>query len=209
MYSKSILLNLIVLSFFCIFLHSAKATNPLHHFCFNQENYTTKSLFGHKLRDLLNVLPIKVAPTGFGVGSRGQLGQDQVNGLALCRGDVSSKNCKTCVINAKKQLRERCPYNRGAIIWYDNCLLKYSDAYFFGQIDSKNKFSLVNVQDVENPKWFNTKVQELLSSLAYKASGSAKLYATGELKLEASEKLYGLAQCTRDLSGFDCNKCLA
>ncbi|CAK7355392.1 unnamed protein product [Dovyalis caffra] len=34
------------------------------------------------------------------------------------------------------------------------------------------------------------------------------MYAAGELALEGSEKLYGMVQCTRDLSRVDCKKCL-
>ncbi|KAK3222930.1 hypothetical protein Dsin_009955 [Dipteronia sinensis] len=36
------------------------------------------------------------------------------------------------------------------------------------------------------------------------------MYAAGEFKLEGSEKetVYGMAQCTRDLSDGDCKTCL-
>ncbi|XP_062106174.1 cysteine-rich repeat secretory protein 38-like [Humulus lupulus] len=196
-----------------IFLHAANATDPLFHFCFNKENFTSNSPFAKNLNELLtNRLPIKVPPTGFGVSSTGQGGggNSQVNGLGLCRGDVSTESCKTCVADAAKELQERCPYNKGAIVWYDNCLLKYSDGNFFGQIDSGNRFYMWNVKDVDNPESFNPKVKELLSGLSYKASRTSKLYATGELELGAGPdpKLYGLAQCTRDLNGMDCKKCL-
>jgi hypothetical protein len=39
-------------------------------------------------------------------------------------------------------------------------------------------------------------------------SATPKLYAAGELELEKSKKVYGLAQCTRDISASDCSKCL-
>ena len=90
----------------------------------------------------------------------------------------------------------------------DNCLLKYSNIDFFGEIDNKNKFYMWNVKDVENPTSFNPKVKDLLSSLSNKAYANPKFYATGDLELDSSSKLYGLAQCTRDLSGLDCKKCL-
>nr|POE96279.1 cysteine-rich repeat secretory protein 38 [Quercus suber] len=65
-----------------------------------------------------------------------------------------------------------------------------------------------NVEDVENPTSFNPKVKDLLSRLSNKAYTNPKFYATGDLKFDSSSKLYGLAQCTRDLSGLDCKKCL-
>ncbi|KAL5573254.1 hypothetical protein UlMin_022851 [Ulmus minor] len=212
-FSKPISLAFCV--FFFLFLHAtnsaapAPAVGPLYHSCFSNENFTKNSPFDTNLNSLLNRLSIKVPPTGFGVSSIGK-DQSQVYGLGLCRGDVSKENCKTCVVDASKELQKSCPYSKGAIIWYDNCLVKYSDEYFFGQIDNSNKFALLNVKDVENPTSFNANVKKLLSSLSYKASTTSKLYATGELEIGSGKdgKLYGLAQCTRDINGADCKKCL-
>ena len=70
---------------------------------------------------------------------------------------------------------------------------------------------MLNVKDVKDPESFNPKVKELLSGLSFEASRTSKLYSTGELELAASgpdSKLYGLAQCPRDLNGMDCKKCL-
>ncbi|XP_050279015.1 cysteine-rich repeat secretory protein 38-like isoform X12 [Quercus robur] len=192
---------------FSLFLHAVNCADPLYHFCFSQENYTANSPYGTNLNGLFKLLSTKVPSKGFGLSSTGQ-GRAQANGLALCRGDVSKTNCKTCVIDAGKELGDRCPYKKGAIIWYDNCLLKYSNINFFGEIDNKNKFYMWNVEDVENPTSFNPKVKDLLSRLSNKAYANPKFYATGDLKLDSSSKLYGLAQCTRDLSSLDCKKCL-
>lgn len=65
-----------------------------------------------------------------------------------------------------------------------------------------------NLKNVSDPETFNYKTKGLLSELAGKASSNPKLYATGEMELEKSVKLYGLTQCTRDLSSGDCKKCL-
>ena len=78
----------------------------------------------------------------------------------------------------------------------------------FGQIDNTNKFYMWNLQNVSDPAEFNYKTKDLLTQLANEASVSPKSYATGELKLGESKKLYGLTQCTRDLSSADCKKCL-
>ncbi len=63
-------------------------------------------------------------------------------------------------------------------------------------------------QNVSDPTSFNPKVRKLLKELANQASENPKMYMTGTLKLDESRNLYGLVQCTRDLSGIDCNKCL-
>ncbi|KAJ6991295.1 cysteine-rich repeat secretory protein 38-like [Populus alba x Populus x berolinensis] len=52
------------------------------------------------------------------------------------------------------------------------------------------------------------KTKELLTQLANKVQATPKLYETGEMELGESTKLYGLVQCTRDLSSAVCKKCL-
>ncbi|KAJ1382481.1 Gnk2-homologous domain [Sesbania bispinosa] len=191
-----------------LLLQTSFGANPLSHICSSSENFTSYSPYESNLKTLINSLIYKTPSTGFGMGSVGQYQNQQAYGLALCRGDVSPSECKTCVSEATKEILNNCPYYKGAIIWYDNCLFKYLDKDFFGKIDNTNKFSLLNVQNVSDPATFNYITQELLSLLAYKASMDTKMYATGELKIGGSEKVYGLTQCTRDLSSVDCKKCL-
>ncbi|KAK6919433.1 Gnk2-homologous domain [Dillenia turbinata] len=207
MSSSSSFISIISLLICSLILQKATSTDPLYSICFSQENYTSNSPYSTNLNDLLDVLSSQTPPTGYGQGSVGQ-GSDRVNGLALCRGDVKSLDCKSCVTEARKEILNRCPYYKGAIIWYDYCLLKYSNVKFFGQIDNSNKFYLYNVQSVNDPATFNENVKELLTSLTNKAYVSSMLFSTGEAKLGNSVTLYGLVQCTRDLSSSDCKKCL-
>ncbi|GLU09781.1 hypothetical protein SLE2022_266220 [Rubroshorea leprosula] len=192
---------------FAFLLQSVIGADPLFHFCSSSGNFSTYDPYEANLNKLIGYLSYQAPSTGFAKGSIGDE-PNQANGLALCRGDVSSDDCKTCIPEAGSEIRKRCPSNKGAIIWYDNCLVKYSDVDFFGQIDNQNKFYMWNVREVNNSVTFNQKTKELLSQLAQEAYRAPKLYATGEMELEGSTKLYGLTQCTRDLSGVDCKKCL-
>ncbi|XP_043690195.1 cysteine-rich repeat secretory protein 38-like [Telopea speciosissima] len=178
----------------------------LYQICSNSENYTSNSIYNTNLNKVMASLFRRVPPTGFGLVSVGQ-NHHRVYGLALCRGDVSSKDCKICIANAKTEIRKGCPNHKEAIIWYDYCLLKYSNYDFFGKIDSP-KFIMVNSQNVSDPAPFNKKTKELLNKAAHEAYLSSKKYASGELVFSRSEKLYGLAQCTRDLSTAYCKECL-
>ncbi|XP_050380554.1 cysteine-rich repeat secretory protein 38-like [Argentina anserina] len=204
-FSKSIPLSFLL---FCLLHHAASGASPLYHICFSKANYTAASSPYHaNLKTVLNLLSTKVPPSGFGVASRGT-GPNKVNGLALCRGDVSSSKCKTCVVEASKELRARCPSKKGAVIWYDHCMVKYSNGNFVGEIDNTNKFYKWSIKTVSNPSIFNKNVKKLLSGLSDKASSNQKFYKTGVLQLDNSKKLYGLVQCTRDLSRLECKKCL-
>ncbi|KAK2424425.1 cysteine-rich repeat secretory protein (DUF26 and DUF1204) [Trifolium repens] len=202
---------IILFSFTLVFLiQTSFGTDPLFHFCSNSGNFTANSTYESKLKTLVKSLIYKTPSTGFGTGSVGlaQYQNEQAYGLALCRGDVSTSECKTCVTEASNEIQSRCPYNKGAIIWYDYCLFKYSDTDFIGKIDNSNKFYMWNLNIVNDTTTFNYKTKDLLSQLAHKATMNPKLYATGEAELENSKKLYGLTQCTRDLSSDDCKNCL-
>ncbi|PHU07745.1 Cysteine-rich repeat secretory protein 38 [Capsicum chinense] len=183
------------------------STDPLFHFCSKSGNFTANSYYAQNLKNVLGDLYLKTPLTGFSTSSIGK-NYDQSNGLSLCRGDASSDDCKTCVLDASEELGKRCPYDKEAIIWYDNCLLKYSNKNFLGKIDNTYKFYMWNVRVVSKPEYFNAKTKELLGSLAENADKKKNLYATGEMEIEENKKLYGLVQCTRDISNEDCKKCL-
>lgn len=67
---------------------------------------------------------------------------------------------------------------------------------------------LGTLKNVSDPNSFNPKVRDLLTELAHQDSKSPKMYKAGVLKLIESRNLYGLVQCTGDLSRNDCTKCL-
>lgn len=185
------------------------AVDPLFTSCASSENFTADDPFNNNLNQLMFMLTSSSPSIGFGLGSIGRE-DDKVNGLALCRGDVESSSCKTCIRTADAQMRQLCPLKKKAFIWFDDCLLRYSDAEFFGEIDSEHKFLIWNAESVTLPSIsFQAKVMELMNKLKIKAHLSPLLFATQVIEIAGfPEKLYGLAQCTRDLSGGDCKKCL-
>ncbi|KAJ6420684.1 hypothetical protein OIU84_028108 [Salix udensis] len=208
--SSSRLTSSLYLLAFALLLQNVLGTDPLFSRCSSTTNSTATSSYKTSLNVLMGSINQLAPAEGFALGSLGQNNLDRPYGLVLCRGDVSPSDCRTCAVIAAREIRKSCPNSKRAIIAYDNCLLKYSDNDFFGQIDEENKFYLLNVNNVSNPVLFTEKTIELLSQLATKASyNSKKLYAAGEMDLpEGSMKLYGMTHCTRDLSSADCKKCL-
>ncbi|KAK2650437.1 hypothetical protein Ddye_017926 [Dipteronia dyeriana] len=195
---------------FAVLLGSAfgvTSTAPQFASC-SGENFTTNGEYETNLNKLMSYLYVQAPPTGFGLGSIGQKASNiKVYGLALCRGDVSTQNCSTCVAEAISYVRENCPNSLQAMVWYDNCGLKYSNEDFFGHIDG---LKMVHTRiNVSNSDVFDQKAKVLLTQLAKEASVTPKMYAAGELALEDQlKKVYGLAQCTRDLSHSNCKRCL-
>ncbi|THG00535.1 hypothetical protein TEA_012234 [Camellia sinensis var. sinensis] len=51
---------------------------------------------------------------------------DKVYGLFLCSGDVPASVCQNCINVASNEIVKDCPFKKVAIIWYDECLIRYS-----------------------------------------------------------------------------------
>ncbi|GFZ03179.1 S-locus lectin protein kinase family protein [Actinidia rufa] len=97
---------------------------PLYHVC---SNYTANPTYQTDLDTLLSSLTPKAVSQHFDND-----GLNGISSLYLCRGDVTHDQCQNCVKNASQEIRSRCPSDKEAIIWYDECMLRYSNATIFG-----------------------------------------------------------------------------
>ncbi|XP_021273604.1 cysteine-rich repeat secretory protein 55 [Herrania umbratica] len=199
------LLYILLLS---LFLSSCRA-DPLGNFC-NENTFinSTSPISGNIDRLLAEVVP-KTPLTGYIATSSGR-GPDRVYGLAQCRGDVSSKDCSSCIQDAATQIRRLCPNQSDARIWYDYCFLRYSKENFIGEVDTSFGIFYYNVENVTDPQSFNQELGALTNKIRSEAvmpknEGLGK----GKTKLSPFVTLYALVQCTRDLSEIDCAQCLA
>ncbi|KAJ0983258.1 hypothetical protein J5N97_011513 [Dioscorea zingiberensis] len=203
------LLSLFLLSLILI-LVSPSLSDPLYQVCGNTGNYTANSTYESNLNALLPSLASNGSDRGFYKGSVGRV-PNQVNALILCRGDTNSSACRSCLDLARQDVLQLCPYYMTATIWYDNCLLRYSNLNFLNSTDNSNVFYMWNTQNETDPDKFNKLVGELINSTSqYAAINSSRRFGTGEANLTAPDtKLYGLAQCTPDFSGDQCYTCLS
>jgi len=60
--------------------------------------------------------------------------EDAVYGLYSCRYDITGYFCQFCITTAKKELSQRCPNTVRGIIWYDVCIIRYSNQNFIGKV---------------------------------------------------------------------------
>nr|XP_010910400.1 cysteine-rich repeat secretory protein 38 [Elaeis guineensis] len=210
-YSPLFLLCLALL----FFNHSppAAAADPLYQICGTTDNYTTNSTYAFNLNRLLTFLDINTSLSGgFSSFTVGQ-SSNQIDGLALCRGDINATVCHSCLNTAIQDAPKLCPYTKGAIIWYDYCLLHYSNEHFLSTVDISDEIMMYNVNNITDPSRFDKLVDVLMNKIADSAAyNSTKLFATGEMMNSTnppSPTIYGLAQCTRDLSKVQCRQCLS
>ncbi|XP_068639276.1 cysteine-rich receptor-like protein kinase 10 [Aristolochia californica] len=182
---------------------------PLYYTCPVSGNYSSNSTFGTNLDLLLRSLVSNASSTGFGNETRGS-GVDEVYGLVLCRGDVTQDVCRGCLQSGSLEIRQLCPTSRDASVWYDECRLRYSNQNFFSDVDDSAKFLLGSNEDISDPDRFNLALMGMMKNLSSQAAynRSSRMFATGETFFNQTSKLYGLVQCTRDLSPDNCYSCL-
>ncbi|KAK8654097.1 hypothetical protein V6N13_128074 [Hibiscus sabdariffa] len=183
--------------------------DPLGNFCNKNTNISRSSQISVNIDHLLAEVVSKTALTSYIATSSGK-DPDRVYGLAQCRGDIDSNDCSSCIQDAAKKLRRRCPNQADARIWYDYCFLRYSKDDFAGEVDTSSGIIYFNVENVTDPQSFNTELGALMDKIRSEAvmpknEGLGK----GKTKLSPFLTLYALVQCTRDLSQIDCAQCLA
>ena len=101
--------------------------------CQNNRNSTriTTTTYALNLNNTLTDLSRNVVDTGFYNASSGN-GTDTANAAVLCRGDVQLSECRTCIGEAREELLRSCPYQKQAIRWDERCMVRYSNASFYG-----------------------------------------------------------------------------
>ncbi|TYH53260.1 hypothetical protein ES332_D09G087100v1 [Gossypium tomentosum] len=184
----------------------------LYHFCLDLNgNFTRNSTYQANLDRLLSSFTLNTSnENGLYNFSSGQ-GSNIANALALCRGDVNSSDCFTCINNANDKLRNRCPYQREAIIWYDYCMFRYTNRTILGVAETLPSLYTWNLNNATSTKdAFKQAVSSLMDNLANIASTGTSLgkFATGSA-LSPFQAIYALVQCTPDLTMNECSYCLS
>jgi len=136
------------------------------------------------------------------------------NGLLLCRGDVSTATCHDCISTAATEITRRCPNKTESIIWYDECMLRFTNRYFAptsvvpraNLMDGNN----ISASDLDS---FNRTLFGLLNDLIEEAANSrlARKFATGQREFAGhspENTVYALTECEPDLTTTQCEECL-
>ncbi|KAG4142370.1 hypothetical protein ERO13_D06G125400v2 [Gossypium hirsutum] len=185
---------------------------PLDYSCMETGgNFTINSTYETNLNRLISSFSANTANDyGFYNLSSGE-GSSRVNSIALCRGDVGSGDCLGCINNATTELRSLCPDQREAIIWYDNCMFRYTNRSIFGVVEDDPLLYMWNDNNVTDVDAFNQSLSTLLDSLINSASSGTSLrkFATGSAQVTPFQTVYALVQCTPDLSQAECTSCLS
>ncbi|CAK9185756.1 unnamed protein product, partial [Ilex paraguariensis] len=214
----------VLTSLWLLILNAEAAPSFFYHLCsntptntpINATTNTPNSTFQSNLNLLLSDLSSNSTHKWFYNASVGNDASSPAYGLFLCRGDVTIDVCNDCVVTAGKDIVHRCPRKEVAYIWYDECMLHYNNRFFFASLDATPiELFRWSGYDVREPNRFAQVLGGIMDDLATRASSDQPLddenvtrFATGEANFTSLQTIYGLLQCTPDLSKFDCNRCL-
>ncbi|KAM7265976.1 hypothetical protein ACFE04_003659 [Oxalis oulophora] len=136
-----------------------------------------------------------------------------VYATALCRGDASTTECSSCVTIAANNSISECPFQYKVLSWAGDpqCFVHYANTNIFGVLQMNPRLTANETDTISwNSSGFNETWTALMDKLKNEAiAGSSELkYAAGKLNYTTTQYIYGLVQCTPDLSSYDCDKCL-
>ncbi|KAM0952325.1 putative protein kinase RLK-Pelle-DLSV family [Dioscorea sansibarensis] len=174
--------------------------------CPPDSNYTIPSTYKTNLDRLLSNLIVSTSqsPILFANASIGA-----VHALAQCRADASIANCSACLNLSISTFATQCPRQRSAAVRFDLCLRRYSDLPFFSQLSSDTPRIIVNGGNASNPSALNQQLTALMDEASSDAPKSPERFAVGVRNFSQFEYIFGMVECTRDLSYGDCARCLA
>ncbi|CAL0316322.1 unnamed protein product [Lupinus luteus] len=189
--------------------------------CISNKTFTPNSTFHHNLNTLLSTFSSKVLSgnnTRFFKTSSGENDHSNtVFGLFMCRGDVPFPLCRECVGFATQTIASSCIRSKEAIIWYNECLLRYSYRFFFSIMEEWPRYQIkIPLGDsvILHSNEFYTALESIFSelpneaALSLKGSSSSGQFSVKQANASATTTLYGLAQCTPDLSTNNCRQCV-
>ncbi|CAL9077251.1 unnamed protein product [Musa acuminata var. zebrina] len=170
-------------------------------------NYTVPGPFASNLASLLSNLTSSTS--GFATAvSDAASSSAAAYGLAQCRLDATPSQCASCLNSSATAAPARCPLRTSAAVRFDYCLLRYSDRDFFSQLDDDSPGILINRQNATDPTVFNSRLRDLMYDIASQAAAKTSRSGVGITNYSDFGNIYGMVQCTRDLSQDDCSLCL-
>ncbi|XP_074293572.1 cysteine-rich receptor-like protein kinase 15 [Silene latifolia] len=209
----------LVLAFVVVFLlHMGHSSGFGESYLASKCKGTGNNAYGLYLRSLLSGMAEMASTRAYYATNTSGHGSEVVYGSYLCRGDISPNECKSCVSNSIDHLRVQCRKSKKGVIWSETCMVRYSDNSFLGIVvedesvykSSKRKMVTNQIAYI-NLAWnlFQNMAEEFYSQMNVPATKTKYFgYHVATIDVSYAAKVYAMAQCTPDLSPYDCRKCL-
>ncbi|XP_068497491.1 cysteine-rich receptor-like protein kinase 25 [Phaseolus vulgaris] len=192
-------------------LPTETASTFRHYDCTNKAKFSPKSSYQFNLNKLLSKLTSKINITNYyNTTVSGTNKRDIVYGLFMCNGYM--EKCGECVSTSIQTLKSKCVFNKEAIIWTHECLVRYSDKFFPNTPEKWPSRCVRKSEDYEGElDSFNKVLSSLMDDLlteANEAPMDSIKFAVKKITISEDQHLFGFAQCTPYLSKENCKKCL-
>ncbi|EOA34530.1 hypothetical protein CARUB_v10022074mg [Capsella rubella] len=179
------------------------------------DNFTQASAYEANRDIVLTSLRLRSSLGSYSNATTG-ITPDIVRGMFLCRGDISLSSCSDCVQTATLEISRNCTHQKEAFIFYEECMVRYSDSSFFSLVDERPyiiRYSLSYAPNLDRfPQTLSDKMDELIINATSSPSLSSTPYFVESeervKQFEGSFDLDSLAQCSPDLDPRNCTTCL-
>lgn len=190
-------------------VNSLPGTVPVYQCQSDAGKYTQNETYAQNINLVLSDLISNSSSTRFHNSTAGQ-GLDRVYALFYCRGDIGSDDCYDCVQGTVLWAREWCPSYKEAIVWYEQCTLRYANRVIFSKEEEDPWGIAYNPVNVTDPNSLSQAVFATMGRLFSDAAYNATLngFSTG-IASYASRNVYCIVQCSPDILGSPCHNCLA
>ncbi|KAK2665516.1 hypothetical protein Ddye_004090 [Dipteronia dyeriana] len=137
---------------------------------------------------------------------------NKVYGLFLCVVGISPRSCRNCVRDAIVIIRQQCHGNKEAILWYNQCLVRYSYRPFFSTLETvPNKCTAASNADLYVVNFTDILYQTFFEMIQMATFDPFNKHAIKTSNISGSNiilALHTFAQCIPNLSTQDCLVCL-
>ncbi|KAL9450687.1 hypothetical protein AB3S75_012422 [Citrus x aurantiifolia] len=185
-------------------------SNYVAHFCPGENNTSPGDLFMYNVGTLFNgKLYNEGARYLYYNATKGD-DPNKVYGLYHCYFDVSNEVCQNCIKVAITTIVKNCTGAKKAIVWYDRCMVRFSNSSFPSWLETEPSVSLLNILNVTDPyKFSNILTQSFIDLIQNVTSRNSKYPAAAQtVNASSIDKLNALVECITYLSKSDCNICL-
>ncbi|KAL1192013.1 Cysteine-rich repeat secretory protein 4 [Cardamine amara subsp. amara] len=212
-------------SFFCflsflslLFSTDQTISQPDHMstFC-NQfsDNFTRTSSYRTNRETLLSSLRDRSSLGTYSNATTG-LSPNTVRGMFLCRGDITRTSCSDCVQTATLEIAKNCTFQKEAFIFYEECMVRYSDFSFFTLVEDRPYTIRYSLTSAPNSARFGQTLSDKMDELIIRATSSSSSSSTPYFvedqervtQFEGSYDLDSIVQCSPDLDPSNCTVCL-
>ncbi|KAI4312383.1 hypothetical protein MLD38_037194 [Melastoma candidum] len=171
------------------------------------EDYPQRSKYSSNLSHLLQRCVYEKGKISFFYNVSEGGAPDTVYGHFLCRADIPADVCQSCINSGISHIFTACYGKKEAIVWYDKCLLQYSNRSIKFMESASPTESFIKAES-PYPDVIGTNLTNLLDNVTDLAIASDFHYAASYLVISSSIQVYVRAQCMPDLTRLDCRTCL-